>query len=229
VGFQAPAQPLPPPAPATGRAIAGFLGKLLVVLLVLGIVGGASLVGYNRCQQLRCWQTIITAKSTALPTITPIPGFANYRNAALGVFLEYPQGWQQAITHHEKDTQYQGIRFSISNFAWVEVGSSPQYATIIPDQMNTTVIQALQALPTVKDVQTGTPDPPTVHIDGQEWTAEDAVFTLKDGTVLRLTTLALLYKGRGYVIFYQSHQDEFMHFSAQYYEPMLLSFRFLNG
>jgi hypothetical protein len=204
------------------------LGKTAALVLVLVIIGVAIQVGYTRCQQLNCWQTIISAQSTALPTLTPIPGFASYQDAQLGVALEYPKNWQHAASHRANDAGYQSDRFSISSYAWIEIGTSPQYGGWSSDQINAATINFLKSSPTILSVQTWVPDTPTTHLDGQDWAIEDAAFTLQDGTNLQLTTLALIYNGRGYVIFYQSHQEEFTHFSSQYFEPMLLSFRFLN-
>jgi hypothetical protein len=219
----------PPPAqPGIGRQIISGMGKAAAIALVLGILATAILVGYARCQQLNCWQTLISSRSTALPTTTPIPGFSSYQDTQLGLKFEYPQGWKHTNTSRPNDKHYQSDRFSASAYAWIEVGSSSQYNGSSPDQINEATINLLKAMPTVIFVQTWTPDTPTTHIDGQDWTIEDALITLQDNTTLQLTTLALLYNGRGYVIFYQSHQEEFSLFSSHYFEPMLLSFRFLD-
>lgn len=220
-------QPPPPPPSITARLISA-LGKTTILLLVLGIIGAASLIGYARCQQLNCWQSLLSGQSTALPTVTPMPGFASYQDAQLSITIEYPKDWQRASGHRANDGQYQGERFSISIYAWMEIGTSPQYSGWTPEQINTAAINSIRALPNVIGTQTWTPETPTTHLDGQDWTIEDAAFTLQDGTTLQLTTLALVYKGHGYVIFYQSHQEEFTLFSSHYFEPMLLSFRFLN-
>ncbi len=218
----------PPPQPGIGQRLIGALGKATALVLVLVILAAASLVGYTRCQQLNCWQSLLVAQSTALPTVTPMPGFASYQDAQLSITIEYPKDWQRASGHRANDGQYQGERFSISIYAWMEIGTSPQYSGWTPEQINTAAINSIRALPNVIGTQTWTPETPTTHLDGQDWTIEDAAFTLQDGTNLQLTTLALLYQGHGYVIFYQSHQEEFTLFSSQYFEPMLLSFRFLN-
>jgi hypothetical protein len=204
------------------------LGKAAALVLVLGIIGAAIQVGFVRCQQLDCWQSLLSGQSSALPTLTPIPGFASYQDPQIGVVLEYPNGWQRIASHRDSDKSYLSDRFAVSSYAWIEVGTSPQYSGWTADQINAATINLLRASPTVTSVQTWVPDTSTTHIDGQDWSIEDAAFSLQDGTNLQLSTLALIYNGRGYVIFYQSHQEEFTHFSSQYFEPMLLSFRFLD-
>lgn len=233
VGFPAGARPghqrrPPPPKPSTARRLTGTLGKAAALVLVLGIIGVAIQVGFVRCQQLDCWQSLLSGQSSALPTLTPIPGFASYQDPQIGVVLEYPKGWQRVASHRDSDKGYVSDRFAVSSYAWIEIGSSPQYSGWTADQINAATISFLRASPTVTSVQTWVPATSTTHIDGQDWSIEDAAFSLQDGTNLQLSTLALIYNGRGYVIFYQSHQEEFTHFSSQYFEPMLLSFRFLN-
>src|SRR5262249_32819986 len=142
--------------------------------------------------------------------------------------LEYPQSWQHAPGQRSSDKGYQGDRFSVSDYAWMEIGTSPQYNGWTADEINADTIAFLRTSSTVFAAQTWVPNTSTTHIDGQEWAIEDAAFTLQDGTNLQVSTLALVYNGRGYIIFYQSLQGEFTRFSSQYFEPMLLSFRFLN-
>jgi hypothetical protein len=43
-----------------------------------------------------------------------------------------------------------------------------------------------------------------------------------------MTSLAIIHQGRGYAIFYFAVQSQFSFYSDSYYEPMLLSFRFLG-
>ncbi len=218
----------PPPKPRHTRRLTGTLGKAAALVLVLVIIGAAIQVGFVRCQQLNCWQSLLSGQSSALPTLTPIPGFTSYQDPQIGVMLEYPQGWQHVASHRDSDKSYLSDRFAVSSYAWIEIGTSPQYSGWTADQINAATINLLRSTPTVVSFQTWVPATSTTHIDGQDWSIEDAAFSLQDGTNLQLSTLALIYNGRGYVIFYQSHQEEFTHFSSQYFEPMLLSFRFLN-
>ena len=83
-------------------------------------------------------------------------------------------------------------------------------------------------LPDVDSTQTFVPSSPTIRIANQDWTAEDANLTLKNGVSLRMTCLAIIHNGRGYVIFYYARQEVFSSNYSQYFEPMLLSFRFLD-
>ena len=83
-------------------------------------------------------------------------------------------------------------------------------------------------LSNIISIQTFAAAASTIHINDQNWTAEDAN-VVNNGVNLRMTCLAIIHNGRGYAIFYFSRQDIFSDDYAQFFDPMLLSFRFLNG
>jgi hypothetical protein len=206
------------------------LWKTLGLLLALVIIGVASLVAFAHYQQLLSLQkTLNTGQTTALPTIFVPPGFTRYQNPQLGVSLNYPLGWHSAPGTTITTAPYSSERFSTGKFAWLEVGFSTEYASLVPDQINNRIIAALRAAPTVSSVDTTSPISPITHIDGQDWTTEYAFLFMQDGTILQATTLALVHNGRGYVIFYQCFQGDYDLFSHQFFAPMLLSFRFLSS
>lgn len=208
----------------TGRALGGFA----IFLLVLVILGGAALFGLMRYQQLQALQPTPPGEGGLLPTVAPKAGYTIYSDRSLAFSLQYPTAWKEQADHDEHDPAYQGDLFSTGAYAALAVGSSLQYSSWSPLHMDTYVLSMAFTIPNVASVQLSTPTSPTIHIAGLDWTAEDCDITGTNGVVIHMTSLALLHHGRGYVIFYYSLQDQSSFYSNSYFDPMLLSFRFLN-
>ncbi len=232
-----PLIPYAPPAPAKrgapsaspGRFSFGALGGFLSLLLVLVILGGAILFGVSRYVQLQALQPKpAQTTAAALPTVAPKPGYTIYTDRSLGFSLQYADSWQEQADRDKNDPQYRGDLFKAGEATGLEVGSSPQYSSMSPAQIDDYMVNHLFSPANVASVQTSAPASPTIHIADLDWTAEDANLTLMNGLALRLTCLAILHNGRGYIIFYFASQQAFSSDDSQYFEPMLLSFRFLN-
>ena len=232
----------PPPPPSkvgarprrSGRRFLSTLGGFMSLLLVLAIIGGALLFGATRLFQLQALQPKPGPTTAAsLPTVAPKPGYSNYSDQALGISLQFANTWQQMVDQDKSDDHYRGdLFFAGTNPGFdtgFEVGSSPQYSSWGPSQIDDYILSNPFPLPNITGIQTSVPNSPTIHIANQDWTAEDADITLANGVSLRITCLAIIHNGRGYAIFYFASQEVFSTDYAQYFEPMLLSFRFLNS
>ncbi len=220
----APAQP----APKSQRSRPAFAG-LISLLIALAVLTIAALFGLYRYQQIMALQpTPIPNTSGTLPTVAPKPGYVIYPDRTLAFSLQYPTQWQRQDDHDEHDAQYRGDLFSSGVYAALEVGSSPKYSSWSPGQINDYILNSTFFLSHVVGVQLSAPASPTIHIAGQDWTAEDADVTFDTGVVIHMTSLAIIHQGRGYAIFYFAVQSQFSFYSDSYYEPMLLSFRFLG-
>jgi hypothetical protein len=223
-GIPAPAQPASK-SQRSRPALAGLI-SLLVALAVLTI---AALFGLYRYQQIMSLQpTPIQNTSGTLPTVAPKAGYVIFPDTALAFSLQYPTQWQRQPDHDGHDAQYRGDLFSSGVYAALEVGSSPKYSSWSPGQINDYILNSTFFLSHVVGVQLSAPASPTIHIAGQDWTAEDADVTFDTGVVIHMTSLAIIHQGRGYAIFYYAVQEQFSFYSDSYYEPMLLSFRFLG-
>lgn len=225
----APAEPLPAElAPKSRRFRPSFTG-LISLLLALTVLTLAALFGLYRYQQILALQpTPVQGSSGALPTVGPKPGYVIFPDSTLAFSLQYPVEWQRQADHDKHDAQYRGDFFSSGVYAGLEVGSSPKYNSWSPGQINNYVLGSTFFLTHVVDVRLSAPASPTIHIAGLDWTAEDADVTFDTGVVLHMTSLAIIHRGRGYAIFYYAVQEQFSFYSDSYYEPMLLSFRFLG-
>lgn len=230
--------PFPPPPAAKGgarpgkggRFFFGTLGGLLTLLLVLVIIGSAILFGATRYFQLQALEPKpAPTTAAALPTVAPRVGYTIYPNQTLGFSLQYANSWQEQLDHDPSDAQYQGDLFRAGPYTALEVGSSTQYANWSPAQIDDYILGNPFPLTNIAGSQVSIPASPTIHIANLDWTAEDADLALANGIFLRMTCLAITHNGRGYAIFYFAQQQVFSDDYAQYFEPMLLSFRFLNG
>jgi hypothetical protein len=229
--------PAPPPSkvgappPKKGRGFFNTLGGLLTLLLVLAIIGIALLIGATRLFQLQALEPKLAQTTPAsLPTVAPKAGYTIIPDHTLGFSLQYDNSWQETADHDASDAGYRGDLFQAGPNDGFEVGSSPQYAGWSPAQIDDYILgNPFPLMPNVASTQTFVPASPTIHIDNLDWTAEDADLTLTNGINLRITCLAILHNGHGYAIFYFAPQEVFSNEYAQYFEPMLLSFRFLNG
>jgi hypothetical protein len=228
-----------PPVPKTTargrkgqRRFLGTLGGLMSLFLVLAIIGGAVLFGVTRYAQLQALQPKPAQATTApLPTVAPRPGYTIYADQALGFSLQYANNWHRQADHDAADAQYQGDLFQAGPYAGLEVGSSPQYQrqNWNPAQIDDYILGKPFPLNNITSIQVSVPASPTVHIANLDWTAEDANLTLAGGITIRITCLAIQHNGRGYAIFYFAEWAVFSNYDIQFFEPMLLSFRFLNG
>jgi hypothetical protein len=241
-----PVGPYPMPAPPGSkgrppirrrRSFFSTLGGLVSLLVVLAIIGSALLFGASRYFQLQALLPKPAQTTQAiLPTIAPKAGYTIYTDQALGYSLQYINNWQKQADHDKSDPQYRGDLFQPAgpiptdgpNLGF-EVGSSPQYGGMSPSQIDDYIMAQLFPFPHVANIQTSVPASPTIHILNQDWTAEDADVTLSNGVNLRITCLAILHNGRGYAIFYFARQEIFSNDYIEFFQPMLLSFRFLNG
>ena len=129
----------------------------------------------------------------------------------------------------KSDAQYRGDLFQAGPYTALEVGSSAQYQDWSPAQIDDYILGRPFPLAGVSKIQVSVPTSPTIHITNLDWIVEDADLTLTNGIGLRMTCLALTHDGRGYVIFYFARQEVFSDNYVEYFQPMLLSFRFLNG
>jgi hypothetical protein len=234
------AMPTPPPSKVDarprrrGRPFLGTLGGFMSLLLVLAIIGGALLFGATRLFQLQALEPKPAQTTIAsLPTVAPKPGYTIYPDHTLSISLQFANNWQQLSDQDKSDAGYHGdLFFAGTNPGFdtgFEIGSSPQYSSWSPSQIDDYILSNPFPLPNITAIQTFVPTSPTIHITNQDWTAEDANITLANGVNLRITCLAIIHNGRGYAIFYFAHQEVFSTDYAQYFEPMLLSFRFLNN
>lgn len=230
--------PFPPPPAAKGGAgtrrrggfFFGTLGGLLTLLLVLAIIGGAILFGATRYLQLQALEPKPAPTTPAsLPTVAPRAGYTIYPDQTLGFSLQYANTWQEQLDHDPSDGQYQGDLFRAGPYTALEVGSSAQYANWSPAQIDDYILGNPFPLTNIVGSQVSITSSPTIHIANLDWTAEDANLVLANGIFLRMTCLAITHNGRGYAIFYFAQQRVFSDDYTQYFEPMLLSFRFLNG
>jgi len=218
------------PRASSGHSFLGTLGGAFVLLLVIGIIGVAVLFALNRYRQLQALETHPISSTTAqLPTVAPQAGYKIDTDHQLNFSLQYPMSWQVQQDSDKTDAQYRGDLFRAGPSAALEVGSSPQYAGWNPAQIDDYILQQTFPIPNVATFQVSVPASPTIHIANLDWTVEDAALTLTDGLSLHMTSLAIIHNGRGYTIFYFANQQVFSSYAAQYFEPMLLSFRFLNG
>jgi hypothetical protein len=237
-----PAGPFPMPAsPASKRRPASparkrrpffsTLGGLVSLLVVLAIIGGALLFGASRYFQLQALQPKPAQTTLAiLPTVAPKAGYTIYSDQTLAFSLQYVTSWQKQADHDKSDAQYRGDLFQAGGpNVGFEVGSAPQYGGLGPSQIDDYIIRQPFPISNIASIQASVPASPTIHILNQDWTAEDADVTLTTGVKLRLTCLALIHNGRGYAIFYFAPQEVFSNDYTQFFQPMLLSFRFLNG
>jgi hypothetical protein len=199
------------------------------LLLVLAIIGGALLFGLSRLVQL---QALISPPPQTtpepLPTVAPKAGYTIFPDHTIGFSLQYADGWQQIADTDRNDPQYLGDLFQAGPNSGFEVGFSAQYADWSPSQIDDYVLANPFPFANVDTTQTFVPTSPTIRIANLDWTAEDANLTLKNGVSLRVTCLAIMHNGRGYVIFYYARQEVFNNNYGDFFEPMLLSFRFLN-
>ena len=202
------------------------LGGGLSLLLVLAIIGAAIAYAAIRYFQLEGTQNN-AGGSVPLPTVGPKAGYTIYRDVALGFSLQYPTSWQEQAGKNENDAQYAGDIFRISPNAALEVGSSSQYQNLSPAQIDDTVLNNPLGIANVSNVTTSVPTASTILIAGLNWTPEDATVTLNSGLTLSMTCLAISYNGRGYVLCYFANQQIYDSYESQYFEPILLSFRFL--
>jgi hypothetical protein len=236
-----PAAPYPmPTAPATkagaqprkGRPFFSTLGGFLSLLLVVVILGSAIFFGASRYFQLQALQPQ-PAKTTVatLPTVAPKAGYTILPDQKLGISLQHANSWQEQADSDKSDPAYQGDLFYAGTNpgfnVGFEIGSSSQYASLSPLQIDNYVLANPFPLKHITNIQTFPANVSTIHINDQNWTAEDAN-VLNNGVNLRMTCLAIIHNGRGYAIFYFSRQEVFSTEYAQYFQPMLLSFRFLN-
>lgn len=230
--------PMPPPPAAKvgarpgrkGRFFLGTLGGLLTLLLVLAIIGSAILFGATRYFQLQALEPKPAPTTAALlPTVAPRAGYTIYPDQTLSFSLQYANTWQEQLDHDPSDSQYRGDLFRAGRYTALEVGSSTQYANWSPAQIDDYILGNPFPLTDIAGTQVFVPNSPTIHIANLDWTAEDANLALSNGIVLRVACLAIIHNGRGYAIFYFAQQEVFSDDYTQYFEPMLLSFRFLNG
>jgi hypothetical protein len=203
---------------------------MVSLLVVLAIIGGALFFGATRYFQLEALQPK-PAQTTVplLPTVAPKAGYTIYPNRSLNFSLQYANDWKQVADHDKADPQYQGTLFQAGVYTGLEVGTSSQYNSWSPSQIDDYVLG--NPFP-IKDIVSDQPTvsaSPTIHIINQDWTVEDADLTLKNGVALHITCLAIQHNGRGYVVFYFARQEIFSSNYTQYFQPMLLSFRFLDG
>lgn len=227
----AAAQAMPTPAQTshTIHRSRPSLTGLISLLMALTVLTLAALFGLYRYQQILALQpTPIQNTGGTLPTVAPRQGYVIYPDSALAFSLQYPAQWQRQSDHDKHDAQYNGDLFSSGVYAALEVGSSSRYNSWSPGQINDYVLSSTFFLSHVVGVQLTVPTSPTIHIAGLDWTAEDADVTFDTGVVLHMTSLAITHQGRGYAIFYFAVQEQFSFYSDNYYEPMLLSFRFLG-
>lgn len=219
------------------RPFFSTLGGIASLLVVLAIIGSALLFGASRYFQLQALLPKPAQTTQAiLPTVAPKAGYTIYPDQKLTFSLQYANSWKEQADHDKNDPQYQGDLFrpagpvptSGPNVGF-EVGSSPQYGNMSPAQIDDYIIRQPFPISGIASIQASIPSSPTIHILNQDWTAEDADITLTTGVNLRLTCLALIHNGRGYAIFYFAPQEVFSNDYAQFFQPMLLSFRFLNG
>ncbi len=225
-----PASKVRPSAPAQGRRFFSTMGGLISLVLVLAILGVALLIGAARLFQL---QSLIApppqATSAPLPTVAPKPGYNILPDKTIGFSLQYADSWTSTPDHDSSDAGYHGRLFSAGPNTGFEVGISPLYNAWSPAQIDDYILAHPFPLPNVATSQTFVPSSPTIRIANQDWTAEDANLTLSNGVNLRITCLAIIHNGQGYAIFYYASQQVFNSNYSEYFEPMLLSFRFLNG
>ena len=220
----APAQP----APKSRRSRPAFAG-FIILLIALAVLTVAALFGLYRYQQIMALQpTPVQNTSGTLPTVAPRAGYIIFPDKTLAFSLQYPAEWKEQPDTDLHDAQYRGDLFSSGVYAALEVGSSPKYNSWSPGQINDYVLNSTFFLSHVVGVQLSAPASPTIHIAGLDWTAEDADVTFDTGVVIHMTSLSIIHQGRGYVIFYFAVQSQFSFYSDSYYEPMLLSFRFLS-
>ncbi len=227
-GFKTGAQP------RKNRPFFRTMGGLSTLLLVLVILGSAILFGATRYFQFQAQhQPPPQATAGPLPTVAPRAGYTIFPDQKLDISLQYANSWHEKADTDSSDVTYQGDLFYAGmdpGFdTGFEVGSSPQYASLSPLQMDDYVLANPFPLSGIASIQTYTSASSTIHISNLNWTAEDADIVLNNGITLRMTCLAIIHQGQGYVIFYFSQQEVFSDDYAQYFQPMLLSFRFLNG
>jgi serine/threonine protein kinase len=211
-----------------GAAFLGAPGGFLSILLVLAIAVSALLYGSTHLfqpQAPRANQTQTAAAS--LPTLTPKAGYMVFPDQQLGISLQYAKSWQEHSDQDKSDPGYRGDLFQEGSTTGFEVGSSPQYAGLIPLQIDDYVLANPFPLTGISSIQSSVPASPTIHLDNQDWTAEDADVVTSGGT-LHMTCLASIHHGHGYVLFYFSQQEAFSNDYARFFQPMLLSFRFLG-
>ncbi len=205
------------------------IGGLTSLLLVLTILGAAALFGLVRYRQIQALLPKLPQNtSVQLPTVAPKPGYTIYADGEIGFSLQYPDAWSRLSDRDKHDPGYRGDRFAAGKYAALEVGTSPQYRDWEPLQIDSYVLNGVFAAPGV-NVQFVDPTSPTVHVAGLDWTAQEANVTMDTGIVVHMASLALIYQGQGYVIFYFAPQNQFTSYSDTYFAPMLLSFRFLTG
>lgn len=221
----APAQP----APKSQRSRHAFAG-LITLLIALGVLTIAALFGLSRYEQILALQpTPMQNTNGTLPTVAPRAGYIIFPDKTLAFSIQYPAAWKEQPDTDLNDAQYLGDLFSSGDYAALEVGSSPKYNGWSPGQINDYVLGAPFVLTRHEvNVQLSAPTSPTIHIAGLDWTAEDADVTFDNGVVVHMTSLSIIHKGRGYHISYWAVQSQFPFYSGNYYEPMLLSFRFLG-
>jgi hypothetical protein len=236
----APPYPMPPaPAAKAGvrirksRPFFSTLGGFLSLLLVIIILGSAIFLGAQHYFQLQALNQHAQPTTTAvLPTVAPRAGYTIFPDQKLDISLQYANSWQKKSDTDSSDAAYQGdLFFTGTNPGFstgFEIGSSPQYADLSPLQIDNYVLANPFPLTTITSIQTFPANASTTHINNQNWTAEDANI-VNNGVNLRMTCLAIIHNGRGYVIFYFARQEVFSNQYAQFFQPMLLSFRFLNG
>lgn len=219
--------------PGKGRPFFSTLGGFLSLLLVVVILGSAIVFGVERYFQLQALQPKPAQTTIAsLPTVAPRAGYTIFPDQKLGISLQYANTWQKQADTDKSDSTYQGDLFYAGTNpgfnTGFEIGSSPQYASLSPLQIDNYVLANPFPLTNITSIQTFPTTASAIHINDQNWTAEDAD-VVNNGVNLRMTCLAIIHNGRGYVIFYFSRQEVFSSDYAQYFQPMLLSFRFLNG
>ncbi len=223
----------PAPLPRKGRPFFSTVGGFFSLLLVVVILGSAIFFGAQRYFQLQALQQNPEPTTiAALPTVAPKAGYTIFPDQKLGISLQYANSWQEQADKDKSDSTYQGdLFFAGTNPGFntgFEIGSSPQYAGSSPLQIDDYILANPFPLSNITNIQTFVSTSSTIHINDQNWTAEDAN-VVNNGVNLRMTCLAIIHNGRGYAIFYFARQNVFSDDYAQFFDPMLLSFRFLNG
>jgi hypothetical protein len=231
-----PTMPAPPrgtvrpqQAPARGRRFFSTLGGLLSLVLVLAIIGIALLFGAAKIFQLQSFIVTPTPAPTApLPTVAPKDGYTILPDKAIGFSLQFPTNWEQRHITNTEDSGYRGDLYRAGPYTGFEVGTSSHYTSWSPAQIDDYMLTHWFEDGQMTNIHTFASATPTVRIANQDWTAEDANMTI-DGVAVRMTSLAIIHNGQGYAIFYFAPQDAFSNNYSAYFEPMLLSFRFLNN
>jgi len=232
LGMPYAAAPVPSQFRSTwGHWLLRTAGGILSLILVLAIIGVATLFAAMHYYQIQALQASLAQPTTpaSLPTVAPKPGYTIYTDHALAFSLQYPGRWHESADQDGSDAQYKGDLFSADPYAALEVGSSPQYQGWSPAQMNAYILSNIFTPDNVANVQTSVPASPTVHFAALDWTAEEAAITLANGASLHMTSLAITHNGRGYVVFYFASSAVFSNYDSQYFEPMLFSFRFMSS